>query len=153
MPVEPDDRGLAQHRLDNAGGSDRVVTDRRPGPRPCVLGQDHPLPHSEGRRRLLPSARRAARGRRGSRRRGGDHDHGDRRDVVLLVVVFVLVLVILVIDLDDVGDDLDLDVDLLGIVEISFSLLSRGCVGFVLIGVGGGVGGLCGHTGSCETDG
>jgi hypothetical protein len=137
MPLEANDRCLAQHRFDDSPGADRVVADRRPGTGARVRDEDHPLADAEGWGWLLSSARRSPRGRRWA---GGDcnnHRRGHRSGDLVLVIV----LVILVVIVDD-GDDPDLDIDLLGVVQlhgITFGALGGGRIGFVGLGVSGGV--------------
>jgi hypothetical protein len=122
--VESDDRRLAQHRLDTAQRSNRVVTDGRSRARPDVGGQPDPFPdRKRGRRLLLRARRTSGLGAWRRPRHGGRDDHGD-----LLVVLVLVVLVILVIGHDlDVLDGVHLDhvVDDLGVNDLGIDDLLR----------------------------
>ena len=66
-----------------------------------------------------------------------------------LVILVVIVVV-------DHGDNADLDIDLLGVVQldgITLEHLGRGRIGLVRFGVDGGVGWFFRHSGSYVTDG
>jgi hypothetical protein len=150
MPLEANDRGLAEHRLDDPSRTDRVVADGRSGARARVRDEDHALADSEGWRRLLPGARRPPWGWRWSRHDchyHGGHDRGDNRRL-LIVLVFIVIFILIVVD--DDRDDVDLDIDLVGVDQLDGTLgrLGRGSLGFVLFGVIGGVGWFFGHSGS-----
>jgi hypothetical protein len=107
------------------------------------------LANSEGWRRLLTGSRRPAGcGRRSGRYR--DH-HGDHCGNGLILFVVLIVLVVI-----DNGDDSDLDVDLLGVVQFdgtTFEDLRRGGIGLVRFGVDRGIDGFFRHSGSYVTDG
>jgi hypothetical protein len=148
MPVETNDRGLAQHRLDDSPGADRVVPDRCSRARAGVRREDYALADTEWWRGLLARPRRSPGGRR--RTRGWRCDHhrrGYRHDDLLLIVL---------VDLDD-NPDLDRDViGVVGIVQLDRVTLrhlgGRG-LGLFLIGFDSGVGWFFGHSGSYVTDG
>ncbi len=142
VPVESNDRRLAQDRLDNASRADRVVADRGTGAGPGVRGEDHALADAEGWRRLLACAGWASGCRRWTGHRRDDHRSRDRDDLLLVVIVVVIV---------DLDDDPDLDLDLVGVVQfdgVSLEHLGDRDVRFFLIGVDGGVGWFLGHSGS-----
>jgi hypothetical protein len=112
------------------------------------------LADPEGRRRLLTGAGRPAWGWRRPRHRGHDnrgHHRGDDRHLVIVLIILVVLIVIV-----DHNDDPDLDIDLLGVVQpdgITLRRLGGRGVGFVLVGVSGGVGWFFRHSISCEADG
>ncbi len=149
MPVEPDDRRLAENRLDDSLGTDRVVADRRAGARPRVRDQGDVLANTKGWRRLLTSPRGPAGCRRRTRRDSHDDGHDGRSRRLFLLVVVVLVVI-------DDRDDSDLDIDLLSVVQfdgITLQRLCGRCLGLVRFGVDGGIDRFCRHSGSYVTDG
>jgi hypothetical protein len=143
MPLEANDRGLAQHRLDDSAGPDGVITYGRPGTGARIGDENHALADAEWWGRLLTSARRPPRSRRWSWDDCNDDRRGNGSGDLLLVIVLVVV---------DDGDDPDLDLDLVGVVQldsITLGPLGGRCVGFVRFGVSGGVDWFCWHSGSC----
>jgi hypothetical protein len=85
--------------------------------------------------------------RRGTWCGDGDHRSGNRHDLLVL-----LILLVIVVDLDDHPD---LDLDLVGVVQlngITFDRPRDGGLRFVLVGVDGGVDWFLGHSGSYVTD-
>jgi hypothetical protein len=148
MLLETNDRRLAEYRLDDAPSADRVITDGGAGPRPGVRDQDDPLADAERWGRLLTSSRGPPGCRRGTRR-GRNHDrHHGGNDLVLLILIVLVVI--------DDGNDSNLDIDLLGVVQfdgITLEDLRRGCFGLVRFGVDGGIDRFCRHSGSYVTDG
>ena len=133
--VEPYDRGLAEHRFHGADRADRIVANGRPGARPDVRGQTHPLPDREGRRFLLLGARRPPWLRPGRRPDRGDDD---RLDLIVVIVIVVIIIcvddhhldVVHRVDLDDVIDD---DLGFGGVVDLFLRSL---------VGTGDGVVGI-----------
>jgi hypothetical protein len=151
MPLEANDRGLAQHRLDDPAGPDGVIADGRPCTGARIGDENHALADAEWWGRLLTSARRPPRSRGWSWGDCNDDRRGNGSGDLLLVIV----LVILVVIVDD-GDDPDLDIDLVGVVQldsITLGPLGGRCFGFVRFGVSGGVYWFCRHSGSCGADG
>jgi hypothetical protein len=149
VPVESNDRGLAQHRLDDSPRADRVVPDRSTRAGARVRREDHALADTKGWRGLLARTGRPP----GCRRRtrcGCDDDRHDNRDDLLLLIVVILIVVV------DLDDNSDLDLDVVAVVQFDCVTLrrlgGRGLRVFV-IGFDGGVGWFFGHSGSYVTDG
>ena len=120
---EADDRRLAEHCLDPAGGADRVVADQRARTGAGVLDEPHPLADGERWRRLLSGTGRAAR----LRPHRGREDGADDGFSLLLLLLLLLHLdhgVVDQVDVDDVrdldiGDVVDLTDDQLEVIVVS----------------------------------
>ena len=81
--------------------------------------------------------------------RRDDHRRRDRDDLLLVIVVVIVVVV-------DLDDNPDLDLDLVGVVQldgVTLRHLGGGGLRLFLVGVDGGVGWFFGHSGSYVADG